>query len=221
MICSLKDYTSWPSKLPDELLSNREWWTQMRLDDFYVEKAGHRRYLENSAYYNSEGVWSKRCSQCQKEFPREKKYWRKNGSKDGMTSDCLSCRRKKNREVAKERYRQNPEKIKQQIKRWATKYASKQIEANVQKDLKMEIGGETEVPTVYGRIDLLTSDTIYEIKDWRYWKQALGQVLTYAIEYPRHRMVLCLYGRKEPKNWQLITEACFRYNVEAEFHIKN
>ena len=68
-------------------------------------------------------------------------------------------------------------------------------------------------------LDELTEDSVYEIKAWRYWKQALGQLLTYGIEYPKHRLILYLYGKKEPKNWDHIVSACFQYKVECEFHI--
>ena len=57
--------------------------------------------------------------------------------------------------------------------------------------------GEIEVECKYGRIDIVTSDKIIEIKKSRNWKQALGQILIYSSEYPDKMMCIYLFDTEE------------------------
>lgn len=68
-------------------------------------------------------------------------------------------------------------------------------EADYQTQLQTKVGGQVEVKTKLGRIDLLTDNTIYELKHFRLWKSAVGQLLAYGETYPRHRKVLALFGK--------------------------
>jgi hypothetical protein len=52
-----------------------------------------------------------------------------------------------------------------------------------------------------GIVDVLTSNMIIEIKHWKNWRNAIGQVLSYATCYPKHVPVICLYGR--PRKYKL------------------
>lgn len=54
--------------------------------------------------------------------------------------------------------------------------------------------GQTEVPTPAGRIDVLTMREVIEVKRVRQWKDAIGQVLAYAMHYPEHTPRVHLYG---------------------------
>lgn len=89
----------------------------------------------------------------------------------------------------------------------------------ITRKLKNEIGGEIEVGSKYGKIDLLTKDKIIEVKRYKSWKHALGQVLVYGIDYPNHKKVLYLYGKAKPRTamWDLICEACSKFNVDCVF----
>lgn len=44
-----------------------------------------------------------------------------------------------------------------------------------------------EVKTPVGFIDVLTPTTIYEVKELKQWKSAIGQLLAYDRYYPNHR----------------------------------
>ncbi len=54
------------------------------------------------------------------------------------------------------------------------------IEKDVQRRLQHELGGDIEVRTKYGNIDLMTPINIIEIKQFINWKHALGQILSYS-----------------------------------------
>jgi len=85
--------------------------------------------------------------------------------------------------------------------------------------LKWKLGGELEVGSRYGKIDLLTNDSIIEVKRYKSWKHALGQVLIYGLEYPNHEKKLYLFGSSKPRpsTWSMIQEACSNFNVKCFF----
>lgn len=60
------------------------------------------------------------------------------------------------------------------------------------------IGGQPEVSTPVGRIDLLTNTEIIEVKRVADWKSAMGQVLAYANFYPEHTKRIHLFGLVAP-----------------------
>ncbi|NJN67907.1 MAG: hypothetical protein HC884_14960 [Chloroflexaceae bacterium] len=68
-------------------------------------------------------------------------------------------------------------------------------------------GGRCEVKTPVGRIDVLTSKYVYEVKGATEWKGAMGQVLAYQSYYPNHKPRLYLYG-KPAITKKLIEEQC-------------
>ena len=82
--------------------------------------------------------------------------------------------------------------------------------------LKQALGGETEVCTPVGKIDLLTSCQIIEVKPIKSWKSALGQLIAYAYFYPKHEKRLHLFG-KQPKTLDLIKHVCKQYSVIVTF----
>jgi hypothetical protein len=92
-------------------------------------------------------------------------------------------------------------------------------EKRVQAYLHEKLGGSKEVKTPLGRIDLLTDSEIIEIKLFKNWKSALGQVLVYAKFYPSHQKRLYLFERKVPLQLNLIKDACADYGVLVDFEI--
>lgn len=93
------------------------------------------------------------------------------------------------------------------------------IESQVVKKLQIEVGGEREVACDGGFIDLLTKDTIFEVKRDKDWKGALGQVLVYGETYPKHIKYLFLFGEKEISNErnEFISKICNKYDVRVIF----
>jgi hypothetical protein len=89
---------------------------------------------------------------------------------------------------------------------------SNQKEKEIQSKLKEELGAASEVKTAFGYVDLLTDTKIIEIKNATNWKDALGQILCYSIEYPEHTKVIVLFG--EIKDIETVKKAYDKYGVE-------
>jgi hypothetical protein len=75
------------------------------------------------------------------------------------------------------------------------------------------LGGQTEVQTVDGRIDILTATEIIEVKTARNWKHALGQILVYGKHYPYHQKRIHLYGNISEDSLQKAILICRSHNV--------
>lgn len=84
----------------------------------------------------------------------------------------------------------------------------------VRDHLQSQIGGLTEVITPVGKIDLLTPTEIIEVKAFKDWKAALGQVLVYSAFYPEHQKRIHLFGTAaELKRLADIQTACLGFDV--------
>ena len=64
---------------------------------------------------------------------------------------------------------------------------SNNIEKQIQIRLLKELGGEIEVKTEFGDIDLLTKTEIIEIKNGMNWKHGLGKLCVYSEYFPEHK----------------------------------
>jgi hypothetical protein len=74
-----------------------------------------------------------------------------------------------------------------------------------------------EVATPAGFIDVLSDTAVYEIKHYRGWKSALGQVLAYSYYYPTKTRKLFLYGESESDDREMISTICARHWVQVEW----
>lgn len=92
---------------------------------------------------------------------------------------------------------ENNEKYKKAIETIKPDDETKKIEKMIQLYYKNQTGGEIEVETPFGYIDLLTSTKIIEIKNALYWKHALGQILSYSNFFPSHEKWIYLFDMKE------------------------
>lgn len=79
------------------------------------------------------------------------------------------------------------------IKRGKSKKISFRREKEIQLRYKKLYGGQTEFFTEHGRIDLLTGDTIFEMKTFREYKNCLGQLLAYNDCIPGMKLVAVLF----------------------------
>jgi len=84
------------------------------------------------------------------------------------------------------------------------------IEKEIQQRLHENLGGEIEVYTKFGYIDLLTQTELIEIKDGSAWKHGLGQLLAYRKFYLKHNLRLHLFNIDVNDE---ISEWCNEYNV--------
>jgi hypothetical protein len=91
---------------------------------------------------------------------------------------------------------------------------SKELE--IQKKLQEKLGGEIEVETDVGFIDLLTNLEIIEIKNGKYWKHAVGQILIYSLEYPEHIKRIHLFDICKS---EIIEKCCKKYDIKVTYEI--
>lgn len=87
----------------------------------------------------------------------------------------------------------------------------------IQQKLAYVLKGKCEVPCPLGRVDILTENSIIEVKHIRYAKHALGQINSYSIYFPSHKKKLYLFGyATQIRKWD-IELACKKYDVEVIF----
>ncbi|MDR9900489.1 MarR family transcriptional regulator [Aetokthonos hydrillicola Thurmond2011] len=91
------------------------------------------------------------------------------------------------------------------------------IEEQVRAALLKEVGGQTEVITAVGRIDLLTSSEVIEIKNINDWKEALGKILAYSAFFPSHNKRIHLFGRPDLTKLALAQATCTEFSVTVTF----
>lgn len=84
------------------------------------------------------------------------------------------------------------------------------VEKDIQNRLYKELGGEMEVYTNFGYIDLLTDTELIEIKVGNNWKHGLGQLLAYRKFYLNHSLRLHLFDIEHQTD---ISDWCKEYNV--------
>ena len=88
------------------------------------------------------------------------------------------------------------------------------IEYRIQNRLEQELKAK-KITCPFGRIDLITEDTIIEIKKWSEHKKGLGQLLGYASYFPSYKKRLHFFGEKPTKKqMDSIIDVCTYYNIE-------
>jgi len=76
-----------------------------------------------------------------------------------------------------------------------------------------KLNGHREVKNPAGRVDVLTSEYVIEVKEANNWKHAIGQILVYSFYYPNHKPMLYLFG-DDLVNYRLIAqEHCKRLGI--------
>jgi DNA-binding MarR family transcriptional regulator len=90
-------------------------------------------------------------------------------------------------------------------------------ERRIRDRLKVELGGEIEVATAVGRIDLLTATEVIEIKNINDWKEALGKLLAYSAFFPEHSKRIHLFGRVDLTKLALAQATCSEFGITVTF----
>lgn len=94
-------------------------------------------------------------------------------------------------------------------------------EHEVRDSLSRRIDAMIEVPTPSGSIDVLSKNEVIEVKHYRAWKNAIGQVIAYRFYYPSHKKRVHLFAQKEDKMAskyvQLATPVCSAYGIDVTF----
>jgi len=91
------------------------------------------------------------------------------------------------------------------------------VERQIRDRLKAELGGQVEVVTAVGRIDLLTESEVIEIKNINDWKGALGQILAYSAFFPEHGKRIHLFGKADLAKLALAQGTCSEFEIIVTF----
>jgi hypothetical protein len=94
--------------------------------------------------------------------------------------------------------------------------SSRSLEAQIRDRLQAELGGEVEVQTIHGPIDLLTPTTLIEIKRIEDWKTGFGQIMAKAPAYPKHKKRLHLFGNSD-RTLRNITACCQEFEISVDY----
>ena len=94
----------------------------------------------------------------------------------------------------------------------------KRKESYYRDKLAKSLNGQTEVKISFGRIDILTSSQIIEVKHIKKWNAAIGQIITYGYHYPNHQKRIHLFG-EENSNEKIIfiKKRCQEQNIVVTF----
>ena len=69
------------------------------------------------------------------------------------------------------------------------------LEKKIQKHINSTIfHGQEEVVNTHGRVDILTTTRVIELKEASKYKHGIGQLLAYKKFYPAHDLVLVSFG---------------------------
>jgi hypothetical protein len=71
---------------------------------------------------------------------------------------------------------------------------NKDTEKRVQNTLCRKVNGTKEIVVPAGRIDILTSTHLVEVKHSKKWKEGVGQLMIYGAYYPSHSLWLHIYA---------------------------
>jgi hypothetical protein len=99
---------------------------------------------------------------------------------------------------------------------WLKFSGRKGPERLIQERLHRELGGDMEVATPIGPIDLVTPTEIIEIKRIEEWKTAFGQVISKSQTFPKHNKRIHLFGESS-KQLKKITTHCHPFEVTVTF----
>ena len=94
-------------------------------------------------------------------------------------------------------------------------------EQYVRDQLCAAVNGQIEHVLPSGdRIDVLTADTIYEVKPPEQYKAAIGQLLVYGQFFPLHRKTLYLTKLGTPRKIATILQDCQRHGIFVQLFVE-
>ena len=98
-----------------------------------------------------------------------------------------------------------------------TRKTPKQKEKEFQQKLAEQLGGEMEVVCKNGIADIISPKKIVEVKTVKDWKNAIGQVYVYGLDFPDKEKVIALFGGCSENAKTMITNACNELNISVIF----
>ena len=100
------------------------------------------------------------------------------------------------------------------------KFAKKTLERKIQTQLSRRLRGNMEVPCPLGRVDIVTDTAIIEVKRYLKWKNALGQILSYALYFPYHHKQIHLFDIPVKASHEELEKCCNAYGVVVTYEVE-
>jgi hypothetical protein len=94
--------------------------------------------------------------------------------------------------------------------------STRSTEAQILAKMHEKLGGNVEVQTIHGPIDLLTPTELIEIKRIEDWKKGFGQVLAKSNAFPDHAKRLHLFGQSD-RTLRNIKATCKQFDITVSF----
>lgn len=95
------------------------------------------------------------------------------------------------------------------------------FEKEVRNRLAKEENGQIEIQTPIGFIDVLTESEIIEVKDFRNWKSAIGQVMAYGLYFPKNQKRIHLFGNIGRTDLKKVAFVCKKLSVKLTYEQKD
>lgn len=67
-------------------------------------------------------------------------------------------------------------------------------EKTIQEKVQRMFGGQREIHTPVGYVDLVSDTEIIEVKEAKAWKHSFGQIVAYSKFFPNHQKAIYLFG---------------------------
>jgi hypothetical protein len=94
--------------------------------------------------------------------------------------------------------------------------STRSTEAQILAKMHEKLGGNVEVQTIHGPIDLLTPTELIEIKRIEDWKEGLGQVMVKSPAFPDHTKRLHLFGQSD-RTLRNIKATCKQFEISVSY----
>lgn len=88
------------------------------------------------------------------------------------------------------------------------------LELAVSEKLAKALNGQREAANPAGRVDVLTSEHVIEVKEACNWKHGIGQALIYSFYYPGRKPMLYLFGENLEVFQEIAKQHCDRFGIE-------
>jgi hypothetical protein len=101
---------------------------------------------------------------------------------------------------------------------------STEVERIVRDNLSRALNGQIEVESTHGFIDIMTDNEIIEVKYADNYKSAIGQILSYSLDFPSLKKRIHLYHTEIDKLSKYFTKAksvCDKYDISITCEIFN
>lgn len=83
-------------------------------------------------------------------------------------------------------------------------------EVKIQRKMEKELGGKHQA-CLAGVADIVTEKEVIEIKKWKNWKEALGQILAYKLFFPDKSPKVHFFGKFPKHETQMMIFAVFTH----------